>query len=108
MDQGQAMGHGKSTAGGLTARLAEVSAQLVGVGHGEAGAVDEPEAMAMPQAAALCGREHGAGADGEKFLQNSQRQPSARFAISLAGEAAIGQTRQMIASRITPEDLQQE
>jgi hypothetical protein len=106
--QGQEVCHRKATAFLLTARLAEVVLQLGLIGHREARAVEQPGAMAAPQAGGLPHRKEVIDDAFKQVPKQGQRQARARVGVGSCRERFAGQTRQGGTSNVAVQDLQEE
>ena len=102
------LGHREAAARPLGGRLAEVAPQLGGVGHREAGAVDEPDAMAAP-AGAVGGRDRSAAAVRlQQVLPDGQGEPLAGLAVGAGGEGPAAEVDDVLAGGVAVEDLEEE
>jgi hypothetical protein len=91
----------------LHATLAELGAEVGRVGHGEAGAVQEEDAMAVPEGARVGGGVAAAAFEygGIEPLEEAQRQALAGVAIGRIGERGFGDASEFGDGDVAFEDL---
>jgi hypothetical protein len=93
----QQMGRRKTATVGLLATLAEGSAEVGRVGHGKTGAVQEEDAVPVPQGARVLGGKAAAAVEdgGVESVKEGQGQALASVAVGRVGERKFGEASQL-------------
>jgi len=101
------VGHREAAAVGLGAGLAELRSQFGGIGHGEARAVEQEDAVAVPEFRGVGGVEPAAAAGdgGEQALEEAEGQPAAGLAVGGIGEVQPGEVAEQAAGAVAVQDL---
>ena len=108
MEQRQEMGHGEAAAGVLDAGLAEVLLEFGRIGHGEARAVGDEDAVAVPAAVVVDRGFDPRGDAAEQLLEQGQGQAAAGLARGRVGEVEAADPDEVIDGGIAAEDLDEE
>jgi hypothetical protein len=106
VEQDQQVGRGKAAARGLAARLAERLLQRRRVGHGEAGTIDQVDAVPVP-----AGRRVGSVVSGDGALElpeEGQGEPSASLAVGGIAEVQTAEVPEFGGGRVAVEDRAEE
>jgi hypothetical protein len=106
--QSQQMGHRKTAALCLTARLTKRMLQCGRVGHRAARAVEEPNPVPKPPRGFVVTSAQSSTHQVQQSIEKFQGQAAARLTIGFAGETATDQVRHMITGRVAVQDLQKE
>ena len=107
MEQGEHVGHRKTTALLLFAGLAEAFLQFGRIGHRKAGTVEQPSAMPKPAPGSLLLAEQTIDHALQQHLEKQQWQACAGLDVCRRGEDQVGQARQGGAGDIAMQDLQE-
>src|SRR5947209_3883911 len=102
------MSGGKTTAFGLPRRLAKLLAEFLGVGHGEAGAVEDKDAVAEPTAGAVDGT--AAGAE-DSLLQTGEEgdgEAGAGLTVGGVGKVEAGEVAEVADGGVAVQNLLEE
>jgi hypothetical protein len=110
VEQGQQVGHREAAALRLGVGLPEGLLEFGRVGHGEVGAVEEEEAVALPAAArVVVGLGAAASDDGLlQAVEEGDGQAGAGLAVGRLGEVEPGQVTQLGGGGVAEEHLAQE
>ncbi len=107
IEENHQMSHREATTGRLAARLAENMVQLERLGHGEAGAIQEEQAVAQAQPP---GRWRKVGGDGGENaalqgLEEGQRQASSRLAVGRRVDGYAAEMAEVATGGVAMQDL---
>ena len=105
VEQGEDVSDGKPATLGLVAGLSKGLLEFGPIGHGEAGPVEVPGAVAVPPARRLTLRVEAVGDAIEQAFQEVQRQAGAGLDIGGSGEALVHQMRHVGARGVAVEHL---
>jgi len=110
VEQRQQVGRGEAAAGRLGAGLAELLLEFGCVRHGEAGAVEQPDAMAAPAAAGVAaGVGQAAPGDGAaEAVEEGYRQAAAGLAVGRVGKVQPSEVPQPGGGDVALQDLAEE
>ena len=108
IEQHQQMGRGETATGRLATGLSELLLKFGRIGHGEAGAVQQPDAVAMPAAVASVVVQTAVGDGAAETVKEGQGEAAAGLAVGRVGEVQTAEVAELSGGDIAVEDLLEE